>query len=297
MPSTPNLPLEVVLRRGGVAEARHRVHAVVVQDGRVIAAAGDPTLISYLRSSAKPIQALPLARARPDLADDELAIACASHLAKPDQLDAVRRLLADAPAGEDALECGPQPTPLQHTCSGKHAGFLALCRAHGWSSVGYRLADHPCQRLMLAEIAAAAEVDPTSIPTAIDGCGIVTFALPLERMAHAFGRFPQLDGAARVGEAMRANPDLIRGPSSVDSMVMRELPGWVAKVGAEGLLCACSDNGVGVALKVEDGGDWRAVRPALTEILRRVGHDLGDDFGVVRLVSSRGEPVAELAVT
>ena len=174
----------------------------------MIAEAGEPALVSYLRSSAKPIQALPLARARPDLADDELAIACASHLASPDQLDAVRRLLADAPAGEDELECGldrePGPKPLQHTCSGKHAGFLALCRAHGWSSTGYRLADHPCQRLMLAEVAAAAEVDPTSIPIAIDGCGVATFALPLERMAYAFGRFLQLEGAVRVGDAMQA---------------------------------------------------------------------------------------------
>ncbi len=260
----------------------------------MIAEAGEPALVSYLRSSAKPIQALPLARARPDLADDELAIACASHLASPAQLDAVRRLLADAPAGEDELECGSQP--LQHTCSGKHAGFLALCQAHGWSSTGYRLADHPCQKLMLAEVAAAAEVDPTSIPIAIDGCGVVTFALSLERTAQAFARFLQLEGATRVAEAMRANPDLIRGSGTVDSMLMRELPGWVAKIGAEGLFCACSENGVGVALKVEDGGDWRAVRPALTEILRRVGHDLGDDFGVVRLLSSRGDPVAELAL-
>ncbi|MEP6893448.1 MAG: asparaginase [Gaiellaceae bacterium] len=292
----PSPPLEVVLRRGSVVEARHRVHAVVVQGGRVIAEAGDSALVTHFRSSAKPIQALPLARARPDLADDELAIACASHLATAEQLDAVRRLLADAPAEDDELECGFGPTRLRHTCSGKHAGFLALCRARGWASAGYRLADHPCQRLMLTEIAAAAEVEPRSVPTAIDGCGVVTFALPLERMAHAFGRFPQLDGAARVGEAMRANPDLIQGPSSVDAMMMRGLPGWMAKVGAEGLLCACSGDGVGVVLKVEDGGDWRAVRPALAEILRRVGDDLGADFGVVQLANSRGEPVAELAI-
>lgn len=272
------------------------MHAVVVQGGRVLARAGDPALVAYLRSSAKPIQALPLARARPDIADDELAIACASHLATPEQLTAVRRLLADASAGEDELECGLGPTLLQHTCSGKHAGFLALCRARGWASAGYRLADHPCQKLMLIEVAAAAEVDPRSIPTAIDGCGVVTFALPLERMAHAFARFPQLDGAARVGEAMRANSDLIRGPSSVDSMLMRELPGWVAKIGAEGLLCAWSGDGVGVALKVEDGGDWRAIRPALAEIMRRVGHDLGAEFGVVQVANSRGERVAELAI-
>jgi L-asparaginase II len=289
-------PLEVVLRRGEVVEARHRVHAVVVQDGRVLVAAGDPALVTFLRSSAKPIQALPLARARPDLADDELAIACASHLASAEQLDAVRRLLRDAPAGEDELECGPEPTPLQHTCSGKHAGFLALCRAHGWPSIAYSRAGHPCQELMLAEIAAAAEVEPASIPTAIDGCGVVTHALPLERMAHAFGRFQQLDGAARVSQAMRSHPGLIRGPSSVDTMLMRVLPGWIAKIGAEGLFCASSPEGVGLVLKVEDGGQWHAVEPALAEILRRIGQDIGPDFGVVPVTNSLGERVGQLAI-
>ena len=269
------------------------MHAVAVQDGRAIVKAGDPALVTYIRSSSKPIQALPLARARPDLADDELAIACSSHLASPDQLAAVRRLLRDAPAAEDELECGPEPTPLQHTCSGKHAGFLALCRARGWSSAGYRLADHPCQRLMLAEIAAAADVDAASIPTAVDGCGVVTHALPLERMAHAFSRFLQLDGGTRVAGAMRAHPQLIRGPLSPDTMLMRVLPGWIAKVGAEGLFCACSPEGVGVVLKVEDG-EGRAVPPALAEILRRLGDDPGADFGVVPIVNSLGEPVAQL---
>ena len=226
----------------------------------MVAEAGDRDLVAYLRSASKPIYLLPLARLRPDLADDELAIACASHLASPAQLDAVRRLLAAAPAGEDELECGPAPTAFRHTCSGKHAGFLALCRTRGWTSPGYRLADHPCQQLMLTEIAAAADVNPASIPTAIDGCGVVTHALPLERMAYAFSRFLQLDGAPRVADAMRARPELIRGPDSPDTLLMHALPGWIAKIGTEGLLCACSPDGVGVVVKVEDGAG-RAVAP------------------------------------
>ena len=271
------------------------MHAVAVHDGRVVFEAGEPSLVAYIRSSAKPIQALPLARARPDLADEELAIACASHLARPDQLAAVRRLLAHAPATEDELECGPQPTPLEHNCSGKHAGFLALCRARGWPSSGYRLADHPCQQEMLAEMAAVADVAPASIPTAVDGCGVVTHALPLERMAYAFSRFLQVDGATRVGAAMRAYPELIRGAGWADTMLMRALPGWIAKVGAEGLLCACSADGVGVAVKVEDG-EMRAVRPALAEALRRLGHDPGNGFGVVPVENSFGEQVGQLVV-
>ncbi|RDI76214.1 L-asparaginase II [Gaiella occulta] len=285
-------PISVVATRGDVVEARHRVHAVAVRNGQVVASAGDPHLLTFLRSSAKPIQALPLVRARPDLDDAEIAIACASHLARPEQLAAVRRLLAAAPAAEDELETGPEPTPIEHNCSGKHAGFLALCRARDWPSAGYRLPAHPLQRALLEEVAAAAQVDPASIPTGTDGCGVVTFALPLDRCAHLFSRLPQLDGGERVIRAMRAHPALLRGPGAADAMVISSLDGWVAKGGAEGLFCAASADGLGVALKVEDGA-FRAIRPALAAFLARLGVDSGD-IGVVSLENSHGERVGGL---
>jgi L-asparaginase II len=268
------------------------VHAVAVRDGAVVEGAGDPARVAYLRSSAKPFQALPLVRARDDLTDQEVAIAAASHLASPEQLAAVRSLLAKAQATEDELECGPEPTRVEHNCSGKHAGMLALCRANGWASGGYRLATHPVQHGCLAEVAEAAEVAAETIPTAVDGCGVLTFALPLERMASMFGRLESLDGGDRVAAAMRAHPDLVRGPRAADTMLMRQLDGWTAKGGAEGLFCACGPGGVGIALKVEDG-NMRAMRPALAELLRRLGEEPGD-LGVEPLVNSRGEVVGEL---
>src|SRR5436305_176933 len=85
---------------------------------------------------------------------------------------------------------------------------------------------------------AVADVAEDELGTAVDGCGVVTFALPLERMAFAFSRIEQLEGGARVAAAMRAHPDLIRGPRATDTRVMKVLPGWIAKGGAEGLLCA-----------------------------------------------------------
>jgi L-asparaginase II len=285
-------PISVVVRRGDVVEARHSVHAIATDGGRVVAAAGDPALVSFFRSSAKPLQALPLVRARPDLDDAEIAIACASHLARPEQLAAVRSLLARAEATEDDLECGPEPTRLEHNCSGKHAGFLLVCRERGWPAEGYRLPDHPLQRELHAELAAAAEVDARTIPTGVDGCGVVTWALPLERMAHAFARLPELDGGGRTLAAMREHPELVRGPLAGDTMLMRTLPGWTAKGGAEGLFCAVSPDGVGITLKAEDGA-WRAIRPALAELLRRLGHDPGE-LGVVPLENSRGEVVGEI---
>jgi L-asparaginase II len=288
-------PITVAVRRGETVESRHRVHAVAVQDGTVVAEAGDGGLVTFMRSSAKPIQALPLTRALPELDEKELAIACASHQALPEQLEAVRALLARAPAGEDELECGPEgdpPSPLNHNCSGKHAGMLALCRAHGWDSRGYRLPNHPCQHAMLAEVARAADLEEDELETAIDGCGVVTFALPLERMALAFARLERLDGGDRVAAAMRAHPGLIRGPGGVDTTLMRAHEGWIAKGGAEGLICAAGPRGLGVALKIEDGGS-RGLGPALAAFLARLGYPV-ERLELAPVRNSRGEEVGEI---
>jgi L-asparaginase II len=282
------------VRRGGLTEALHRVHAVAVQDGTVIAEAGDAQLLAFMRSSSKPLQAIPVARARADLDDRDLAIASASHLADEVQLAAVRALLAKAPANEDELECGPEgepPSRLKHNCSGKHAGMLALCRARGWRSEGYRLEGHRVQREMLAIHAEASEVAEDEIRTAIDGCGVLTFGLPLERMAHAFARLPELEGGERVAAGMRAHPGLIRGPTASDTRLMKALPGWIAKGGAEGLLCAAG-GGVGVALKAEDG-NGRALGPAAAAFFRQLELDL-EGLAVIPLENSRGELVGEI---
>ena len=285
-------PIQVEVTRGDVVEAVHTVHAVAVRDGQIVAEAGDPRLLTYLRSSAKPIQALPLVRARPDLADHEIVIACASHCARPEQLEAVRALLAAAPATEDDLETGAEPTPVEHNCSGKHAGFLAVCRARGFETRGYRLASHPLQQELLIEVAAAAEVEPAEIPIVVDGCGVPTYALPLDRCAHVFARLPLLEGGPRVIAAMRAWPEMLRGPISADVMFIRAVEGWAAKGGAEGLFCAGSADGLGIALKVEDGA-FRAIRPAVAAFLARLGIDTGE-LGIVTVENSRGETVGAI---
>ena len=282
------------MRRGGLTEAVHRIHAVAVQDGAVIAEAGDSRLLAFMRSSSKPLQAIPVARVRADLDDRDLAIASASHLADEAQLAAVRTLLAKAPASEDELECGAEgepPSRLKHNWSGKHAARLALCRARGWRSEGYRLEGHRVQREMLTIHAEASEVAENEIRTAIDGCGVLAFGLPLERMAHAFVRLPDLEGGDRVVAGMRAHPDLIRGPTASDTRLMKALPGWMAKGGAEGLLCAAG-GGIGVALKAEDG-NGRALGPAAAAFFRQLDLDLSD-LAVVPLENSRGELVGEI---
>jgi len=288
----------VEVRRNGVVEAVHRVHAVAVRDGKLVAEAGDPSLTCFMRSCSKPLQALPLVRARTDLPDDELAIACASHRDTPEQVAAVRALLARAEAGEDELELGLQagrpPERIHHNCSGKHAGMLALCRARGWPSAGYRHPAHPVQRACRDVHAEAAEVAPEAIATGTDGCGVVTFALSLERMAHAFARLESLPGGERVAAAMRARPELVGGPDGADYRLMRTAAGWLAKGGAEGLLCAAGPGGVGVALKCEDGSS-RAHPPALAAFCRRLGVEL-PELAREPLENSLGEPVGEIVV-
>jgi L-asparaginase II len=287
-------PISVAARRGEVVESVHRVHAVAVRDGEIVAAAGDPHLVTFMRSAAKPLQAVPLARERDDLEPRHLAIASASHLADGAQLDAVRSLLELAPAIEDDLECGPfQGSRLKHNCSGKHAGMLALCRAKGWPPQGYRLAEHPCQQAMLELIVEATGLRADEIETAVDGCGVVTFALGLDAMARAFIALERLaGGGAAVAEAMRAYPQLIRGPGADDTTLMETHAGWTAKGGAEGLLCAVSPDGLGLALKVEDG-NGRALRPATGAFLEQLGLR-SDPFGPAPIRNSRDDVVGRL---
>jgi L-asparaginase II len=263
-----------------VVEAIHRVHGVAVQDGAVIAEAGDSGLVAFMRSSSKPLQALPVARARDDLDARDLAIASASHLADPAQLAAVRALLSKAPANEDELECGPEgepPSRLKHNCSGKHAGMLAACRGNDWPLHPYRSPDHPLQR-RIAELIGDGE-------TATDGCGVPTFATTLVGAAALLTRTPP-----RIRAAMQARPELIGGShDAVDTDLMRLRPGWIAKGGAEGLLCAAHDDGRGIALKAEDGA-YRAIGPALAHVLGI------DELAESPLRNSRNEVVGAITL-
>ena len=287
--------ISVAVERGGLVESRHRVHAVRVKrsDGAEDSSAmGDADLVTLTRSAAKPFQALPLAREAPDLRDEEIAIACASHEAREEQLAVVRSLLARAGASEDDLECGPQDgSRLRHDCSGKHAAMLLRTRLRGWSHEGYRRPEHPLQQELLALVAHAAEVAQADVATATDGCGVVAYGLPLRRIAAMFARLAtgELDGAERIVAAMRIHPELVGGPAAADTAVMRAVPGAVAKRGAEGVLGIALPDGTGVALKVEDGAT-RATGPA-------AGYVLGiPELERSPLTNSRGERVGTIAV-
>jgi len=289
-------PLIVEVRRNGILEAVHRVHAVAVRDGAVVKEAGDAQLTCFMRSSSKPLQALPLVRARGDLTQEDIAIACASHRATDEQIAAAKALLQKANATEDDLELGLQegrpPHKIYNNCSGKHAGMLALADAKGWQKRNYREPQHPVQQACADAHAEAAEAHKEEFAIGNDGCGVVTFAMPLERMALAFANLPQLAQAHRIAEAMRAKPHLVGGADGTDVLLMQDTsPGHaiVAKGGAEGLLCAVDlATNTGYALKTEDG-DPRAHRAAAAAFLNI-------DLPPLQVENTRGEIVGEVSL-
>jgi L-asparaginase II len=290
--------LDVIVTRGDAVESSHRVHAAVVDSrDRIVGAAGDPELVSYWRSCAKPFQAMPLVESGGFDAygwgNEQLALACASHGGEPEHVAIVEAMLATLGLEEGDLACGPQE-PLSargakvvrdcgarikrthNNCSGKHAAMLALAKYKGWSIAGYERESHPVQQAMLNQVALWTGTLPAQIKIAIDGCGASVFGLSLERMARAYARF----GAAvqrgeeipsRIAQAMAANPFLVGGTDRIDSIIIEETEGRVlTKVGAEGVHSAVIlGSGIGLALKVEDGNS-RAQAPALVRLLQEL---------------------------
>ena len=303
--AAPNSVVEVY--RGDTVESRHRV-AVAVCDGqgRLRAAAGDTDLVVFARSAIKPLQALPLVEdgvvAALELSGAELALCCASHSGEARHVAAAAAILKRIGADAEALACGPhmpyhdasaaelrakgeEPSRLHNNCSGKHAGMMALARHHGWSVTGYHRLTHPVQQRMLHEVSRWSGASPETIVTAVDGCGVVTFASGLESWARAFGAFAAAarktdSAAARVVEAMTSNPEYVGGTGRLCTELMRVAAGRIfVKVGAEGVYLAGAPGAeMGLALKVEDGAQ-RAAEPALIAVLRALQLISDDEVG------------------
>lgn len=290
-------PGRVIFTRGGLPESVHTVHlAVVDAAGHVVASCGDAGLVTFPRSSSKPVQALPLALAAPELPGDELAVACASHAGTPQHLEVVSRLLARSGSTAHDLRCGAhppfdpaaaaelirreaRPTPLHHNCSGKHAGMLLACALNGWPQGGYTEHAHPLQARIRELHAELGGVALGSVRVGTDGCSVPAFALPLHASARVFARLAAPAGELapaleRVFQTMTAHPFLIAGPGRLDTTLMPLVPGLAAKVGAEafyGMALRETPRGpLGVAFKVVDGGERARPHVALA-VLEALG--------------------------
>ena len=284
----------VVVTRADQVESEHRVDVAVSDGRRPVASAGDPGVVTFLRSAGKPLQALPVvedgAARRFRLTGSELALCCASHNAEPRHVRAALSILRKAGLEEGDLACGPhapmraseatrmvaageKPRSVHNNCSGKHAGMLALAVHHGWPTEGYHRAGHPVQERMRAEIVRWAGVADADVGAGVDGCGVLTFSVPVQAMADALARF---GGAAAAGEpgpaavvdAVARHPFMIAGSGRLCTALLQATGGRVVpKTGAEGVYCAMvPSRGLGIALKVEDGAR-RAADVALVEVL------------------------------
>lgn len=300
----------VEVRRGSITESRHRGHIVAVNgDGQIVARLGSPETLTFLRSSCKPFQAMPLvtsgAADRFNLTPSEVAIACGSHSGEPIHEETVAGMLKKIGLDESALKCGvhepfsrevaermrargENPRVLQNNCSGKHTGMLALARHLDAPIETYDQPDNPVQIAIGHTVAQFSGIPVEDIAVGIDGCGVPVFGVTVRAMALMYARlaappaqFPDetRDACKRIVAAMTTHPELVGGTvERLDTEMMRATGGAiVSKVGAEGvytasvLPCVKWPLGLGLALKIEDGEDRRARPTVVIESLRQLG--------------------------
>jgi L-asparaginase II len=291
--------LVVESRRGDLLESIHRVSVAVTDTkGALVASAGDPHFRTFLRSAAKPFQCIPLvangAMERFGFSQDDVALSCASHNSEAEQVQRVQSMLDRVGCAESDLACGPHRplwrdlalpsevkgmvevprTRVASNCSGKHTGMLAVARHAGWPTTGYHLHNHPVQEGCRREMLRWSGTAPGEMGSAVDGCGVECFSLPLDRMAVAFAALGiSSDPAARVvRDAMMKRPELVAGRGRLCTAIMQSYSGQVlAKIGAEGVYgAALPARGLGVGIKVEDGHAWAACL-ALLAVLEQLG--------------------------
>jgi L-asparaginase II len=291
------------VERSGFVESRHLgAVAVADADGRVLASAGDPGLVVYLRSCAKPYQAMAVralgVEAELGLGQEALAGACGSHNGEPGHVASARKVLEAAGLDETALRCPPSlpsdraarervdgPAAIYHNCSGKHAYMLAGSVVRGWAPERYTEPDHPLQAVVGDTLSDFAGVPIEHV--GVDGCGVPVHAMPLQGLATAYARLGARaatgeDGPAALVEAVRRHPFLLCGTGQLDTLLVEATGGRIlAKVGAEaGYGAVDLDSGTGVALKVIDGAP-RARGAALLAVLRALDWLDDDQFEAV----------------
>jgi len=299
----------VEVRRGSIVESRHRGHVASVSgDGLLLASLGEPETVTYLRSSAKPFQAVPLltsgAADRFGFDEREIAIACGSHSGEDVHAEVVAAMLRKIGLDETFLKCGvhepfdretadrlrasgEQPGILRNNCSGKHTGMLALALQLGVPPETYDHPESPVQQAILRAVSQFSGVVVEEVAVGTDGCGVPVFGMPVRAMALMYARlvappdeFDEKTNRAcrRIVAAMTAHPEMVGGTRErFDTEVMRAAPARVvSKVGAEGvytagvLPCAEWPRGLGLAFKIEDGEDRRARPTVAVESLRQL---------------------------
>jgi len=302
-------PVLARVLRGDRLESLHRGDvAVADEEGKLLASCGDPGRRVFVRSTAKPFQALPLLEGGGAevfrLGAGEIALMCASHGGEPRHVLAVKRLLGrggfhasdlacgahfpmDERSSRALLSRGESPSPLHNNCSGKHAGLLLACRLLGFRPSGYEERAHPIQKRIASRLSDFSGIPVSRIPTAVDGCGLPVFLLPLSALARAYANLtaPRREGESPEARAARhllvrsmcSSPEMVAGRARFTTDFLAAGAGrWIGKEGAEGVYAialaprARGERSVGIAFKIEDGSS-RARDAVALEILDRLG--------------------------
>ena len=280
------------LTRGNIVESTHfGAVAVVDSNGRLLAWYGDPKLVSFMRSSAKPFQALPFIEHGGDqtfhLTSKEIAIICGSHEGTDEHVEVIKGIQAKVGVSESDLLCGThllshlptveamrtrgeRLTPNRNNCSGKHTGMLAHARMRGLPIADYINPEHPIQKSILETVSEMCGMEADRVEIGTDGCSAPNFAIPLSNAALGFARLcdprslSQERAAAcrRITSAMMANPVMVSGIGRFDTRVMEVCSKRIlVKGGAEGYLAmgimpgalGAESPGIGIVFKVSDG--------------------------------------------
>ncbi len=291
----------VVLSRSGYIESIHQGYICVVNNNnQVIAQLGDSSTKIFLRSAAKPFQALATVHSGAadyyHISDQELAIMCSSHSGQAVHRDTVGSILNKIGLDEHHLDCGvtnpynqdtnewlirhnEKPTKLYNCCSGKHAGMLMLCRFYNFSTNDYCQRDHPVQKLIFSILAELLNCLPEIIIQGDDGCGVPNCLLTVHQAAYLYALLAEAGGdnkfghdLMRIRNAMRANPLMINGDGEFCTDLIRQSAGRVVgKVGSEGVYCvSVVEKKLGICIKILDGNE-RAVYPAAIHALQQLG--------------------------
>ncbi len=308
--------------RGGELESLQRGAWVRIELGRgVTDGAGDPEQWIFGRSATKSLQAVALVESGAAAAfgfdDRHLALAMASHSGEVDHVSVALDGLAKLGLDSSALGCGLQrplaaaitepATAPSHNCSGKHVGFLAVCRHLGQDPASYLDPEGPTQQLVVESVSAMVGRDDLGI--AVDGCSAPTFRLPLSALAVGLAQVatpdnlpPQRSQACTaLVAAQRRHPHLIGGTNRFCTELIAATDGaLVAKAGAEAVYAiGVVGTGIGYAVKLDDG-NMDSVYPVVTALLARDGHLSDDQLGKLggwsdhRLKNAAGQVVGHM---
>ncbi len=271
--------------RGNLLDLTHIGHiAVVDYNGNILYHYGDPNRVTFARSSAKPMQAIPVlesgAAQTYGISDKETALFCASHSGESFHVDTVREILSKAGLNDKYLQCGTHMPIAKYAaeelrnkglksetvhcnCSGKHSGMLITAKYLNEDLDTYYKEDHPVQKRILKTISAVCDYDQDKIIVATDGCGVPVHAMPLYKFAQGFARLskPEVLGedrekvVRRITDAMTTYPEMVAGTDRLCTDLMKLCGDRLfVKAGADAYYAiGLKDKGIGITFKMEDG--------------------------------------------